>query len=180
MDSNRSRGATLIGVAAAAGAFGVAAMVSAATAPTARADDFTDIITAIDGDLISGQTDFTAAFTDFSSNVPEGLNAFYSGLDEDLWAAPTNLELGTVEALLGEPITGSLGVDVGLPVDFSSAVTEAPTEISAGEAEFTAGATALASGDYATAVEDDAVGSLLVFDVSGQLLLIGGAEALGL
>jgi hypothetical protein len=38
----------------------------------------------------------------------------------------------------------------------------------------------LASGDYASAVYDDAVGSLLAFDVSGQLLLIGGAEALGL
>jgi hypothetical protein len=180
MDSYRSRAATLIGVAAAVGAFGVAAMVSAATAPTARADDFTNIINAIDGDFTTGQTDFTGAFTDFSSNVPEALNSFYSGLDEDLWAAPTNLEVGTVQALLGEPITGSIGVDVGLPTDFSSAVTEAQDEISAGEAEFTAGATALASGDYASAVYDDAVGSLLAFDVSGQLLLIGGAEALGL
>jgi hypothetical protein len=180
MDNNRSCVGTLIGVAAAVGAFGVAAMVSAATAPTARADDFTNIINAIDGDLTLGQTDFTAAFTDFSSNVPEGLNAFYSGLDEDLWAAPTNLEVGTVQALLGEPIGGSIGVDVGLPTDFSSAVTDAQTVISEGEADFTAGATALASGDYASAVYDDAVGSLLAFDVSGQLLLIGGAEALGL
>jgi hypothetical protein len=180
MDSYRSRAATLVGLGAAVGAFGVAAMMSAATAPTARADDFTNIINAIDGDLTIGQTDFTAAFMDFSSNVPEGLNGFFSGVDEDLWAAPTNLEVGTVEALLGEPISSSIGVDVGLPVDFSSAVTEAQTEISAGEAEFTAGATALASGDYATAVYDDALGSLLAFDVSGQLLLIGGAEALGL
>ena len=49
-----------------------------------------------------------------------------------------------------------------------------------GETEFTAGATALASGDYASALYDDSLGSLLTFDVSGQLLLIGGAEALGL
>ena len=81
----RSRVGILIGLSAAAGVFGVAAMTSAATA---RADDFTDIINAVDGDFTTGQTDFTAAFTDFSSNVPEGLNAFYSGLDEDLWAAP--------------------------------------------------------------------------------------------
>jgi hypothetical protein len=42
--------ATLVGVAAAAGAFGVAVMMSAATAPTARADDFTDVISEVDAD----------------------------------------------------------------------------------------------------------------------------------
>jgi hypothetical protein len=44
MDNNRSRTGVLVGLAAAAGAFGVAAMMSAATAPTARADAFTDMI----------------------------------------------------------------------------------------------------------------------------------------
>ena len=37
-----------IGLAAAAGAFGAAAMLSAATAPTARADDFTDILSNVE------------------------------------------------------------------------------------------------------------------------------------
>jgi len=50
MDSNRSRFGMLIGLAAAAGAFGVAVMMSAVTAPTARADDFSDVISAVDGD----------------------------------------------------------------------------------------------------------------------------------
>src|SRR5271168_493275 len=66
MDSNRSRAATLIGVAAAAGAFGVAAMMSAATAPTARADDLTEIVNAVDGDFANGTADFNTAFGDFS------------------------------------------------------------------------------------------------------------------
>jgi len=66
MDSNRSRAAALTGVAAAAGAFGVAAMMSAASAPTARADDFTDVISGIDGDFTAGAGALTNAATDFS------------------------------------------------------------------------------------------------------------------
>jgi hypothetical protein len=49
----------LIGVAAAAGAFGAAAMMSAATAPTARADDFTDVINAVDGDYGYALVDYS-------------------------------------------------------------------------------------------------------------------------
>jgi hypothetical protein len=41
---HKSSRAVLVGLGAAVGAFGAAAMISAAIAPTARADDFTDII----------------------------------------------------------------------------------------------------------------------------------------
>jgi hypothetical protein len=61
------RPGVLIGLAATVGTFGVAAMMSAATAPTARADDFSNIINAIDGDFTAGQADFTAAVSDFGS-----------------------------------------------------------------------------------------------------------------
>ncbi len=44
--------------AANAGAFGAAAMISVATAPSARADDFSDIISAIDGDFTARQRRF--------------------------------------------------------------------------------------------------------------------------
>src|ERR1700689_2795012 len=76
MDSNRSRTGVLVGLAAAAGAFGVAAMISAATPPTARADDFTDIVNAVEAELAFGQAAFTTASTDFgSSDVTDGLQA---------------------------------------------------------------------------------------------------------
>ena len=51
MDSNGSRTGVLVGLAAAAGAFGVAAMMSAATAPTARADEFSDIVNGVEAEL---------------------------------------------------------------------------------------------------------------------------------
>jgi hypothetical protein len=49
MGHNRSR-AVVVGLAAAVGAVGAAAMM-AATAPPARADDLTDIVKAVDGDF---------------------------------------------------------------------------------------------------------------------------------
>jgi hypothetical protein len=61
MDSNGLRAATLIGVAAAAGAFGAAALMSAATAPTARADAYSDIVADVEADLTYGQTAFGQA-----------------------------------------------------------------------------------------------------------------------
>jgi hypothetical protein len=180
MGHKKSR-SLLVGLGATVAAFGAAATMWAATAPTARADDFTDIIAAVNGDLAQGQSDFTTAFSDFSSNhVPAGLTAFFNGVDADLWSTSTNLEVGTVEALLGEPITGSISVGFSPPTDFSGAVAIAETLFSSGEADFTAGATALSSGMYADAVIDEALGSLLAFDIPSQLLLVGGVEALGL
>jgi hypothetical protein len=181
MGINRSRAATLVGLGAAIGAFGAAAMMSAATAPTARADDFTDIINAVDGDLAAGQSDFSTAFTELSSNmVPNGLAALFNGLNADLWSVPTNLELGTVEALTGAGITGTFVVGFLPPTDFSDAVAVAETLFGEGQTYFADAATALSSGDYVGAVFDDALGLLSGFDQPAQVLLIGGVEALGL
>src|SRR5271166_3881800 len=57
MGNKRSR-AVLVGLDAAVGAVGAAAMMSAATAPTARADDFTDILNGVEGNFAAGQTAF--------------------------------------------------------------------------------------------------------------------------
>ena len=125
MDSYRSRAATLIGLGAAAGAFGIAAMMSAATAPTARADDFSDIIAAVEGDFTAGQAAFGDAFTDFgSSDVNDGLAAFFSGLDDDVVGAPDNVFVGTVDALTGAPVIGSFTFDL-LPItSLATALTD--------------------------------------------------------
>jgi hypothetical protein len=46
-------------------------MMAAATAPTARADDFTDVINKVDADLTAGQSYFIAAVTDFGQDVAD-------------------------------------------------------------------------------------------------------------
>jgi hypothetical protein len=95
----------LIGLAAAVGAFGFAATMSAATAPTARADDFTDVINNADANLAAGQADFRVAATDFSSSdVSGGLAALIDGLDDDFVSPPEQLYIGTVEVLTNAPV----------------------------------------------------------------------------
>ena len=68
MSTTPARSRILVGLAATAGAFGAAAIMSAATAPTARADDFSDIISAVDGDFTQGSNAFASALADFGSN----------------------------------------------------------------------------------------------------------------
>jgi hypothetical protein len=183
MDSNRSRTGVLVGLAAAAGAFGVAAMMSAATAPTARADDFTDIVNAVEAELAFGQSAFTSASADFgSSDVTDGLQALVNGSYDDLVGAPDSLYIGTVEALTNETVISGGILDFNVdppPADFSDAVSNAQAVFAEGEDYFANAATDLSAGDYGGAAELDAFGSIFTFDLPAQELLVGGVEALG-
>jgi hypothetical protein len=122
MDSNRSRTGVLVGLAAAVGAFGAAAMMSAATAPTARADAFSDIISSVEDDFAGGQADFASASADFGSGDPsDGLALFFSGLDDDVVGPGDSVYLGTVDALLNEPTdNGGYFFEIGSAADFTS------------------------------------------------------------
>jgi hypothetical protein len=176
MDSNRSRAATLIGVAAAAGAFGVAAMMSAATAPTAHADDFTDIITAVDADFTAGQSDFTTAFADFDSNeFAPGLTTFFEALDADILTAPNNLAFGTVEALQGETLSFTFPFALSTPATFADALTVAQAEVVQGEADLASVATFLGGGSYDTAALELLTGTESVSVLPLEELLLGAA-----
>jgi hypothetical protein len=173
MDNNRSRAATLIGVAAAAGAFGAAAMMSAATAPIARADDFTDLITGVEADYTAGQADFTTASTDFSSaEFAPGLAALFDGADDDAVVAPENFLIGSGDLLTNEPLDLTTTFSWSVPSDFSDAVTAAESFLSESAGDFSLGATALAGGDYGDALVDYAYGlNLLLVDPLQELLL---------
>jgi hypothetical protein len=176
MDSYRSRTGMLIGVAAAAGAFGVAAMMSAATAPTARADDFTDVINSVDADYTAGQGLFSAAFTDFgSSDVNGGLAAFLSGVDSDLVSAPDNLYVGSLDLLANDPVAGPFAIDLPPEASFASGLSEAESLLTTGQSYFTDAATDLSSGDYADASYLDSLGSL--YDVAAVQVFLEGVVA---
>ena len=181
MDGNRSRAATLIGLAAAAGAFGVAAMMSAATAPVARADDYTEILNAVEGLVAEGQESFSQAATDFSgSDVIDGLQALINGVDDDLVGVPDDLYVGTVDALTTSSVqlpVGAFGITP--PTDFADAVTVAEADFTSGEADLTTAAADLASGDYGYGSYLEAFGSIVAFDLPADQLLIGAVEALG-
>ena len=174
MGSKRSSAATLIGVVAAAGAFGAAAMMSAATAPTARADDFGDVITAVDGVYAVGQDDFTTAFTDFGGgDVNDGLAAFFSGVDTDLLGAPGTLELGTVQLLTTGTIMAGTSFDIGPESDFTSALADVQYDLGAAQESFSSALTYLS--DPADVINYDTVGSF--YDVASLQALLEGAVA---
>jgi len=183
----RSRAAVLLALAAAAGAFGAAAMMSTATAPTARADDFSTIVADVESDLTEGQMVFSQAAVDFDDGgVISGLQGLIAGAYDDLVGVPDNLYVGTVEALTNEPVLGPGSFDFNLLAstpefsDFSEAVTEAQSSFSVGAATFATAATDFSAGDYGGAAYNDALGSIYSFYAPADYLLLGGLEALGI
>jgi hypothetical protein len=176
MSDTRSRSGILVGLAAAVGAFGAAAMMSAASAPTAHADDFTDIITAVDSDFTAGQGDFTTAFADFDSNeFAPGLTTFFEGLDADILTAPNNLALGTVEALQGETLSFTFPFALTTPTTFADALTVAQADVVQGEADLASVATFLGGGSYDTAALELLTGTESVSVLPLEELLLGAA-----
>ena len=176
MDSNRSRAATLIGVAAAAGAFGVAPLISAATAPTARADEFTDVINAAVSELGDGQTAFGVAATDFaSSDVAGGLAALFNGVDDDFLSAPDTLFAGTIEAITGETFDAESYYILSPPADFASALSSAESSFSLGESYYAAAPGYLEAGAYGGFAELETSGFNDVFVLPLEQLLLGAA-----
>jgi hypothetical protein len=177
MSETRSRSGILIAVAAAVGAFGAAAMMSAATAPTARADDSTLIIDAIDGDFAAGQADYTSGLAEFGSGafVP-GLAEFLGGVNEDSLAAPQNLLLGTVEALEGDPISSTLFVDdLSIPKTFADASAEAQIFFNTGEGFLANAADAFSAGDYGAGTYEELIGSDYATVLPLEELILGVA-----
>lgn len=178
MSDTRSR--ILVGLAAAVGAFGAAAMMSAAAAPTARADDTALIIDAIDGDYAAGQADFTRAFTDFGSGyfVP-GLANTFDGVDQDSVAATDNLLLGTVQALEGDPITSSLFLgELSAPDSFADALEEAQILFNEGQGLLSNAAIDFSASDYGAGTYSELIGGFDAYVLPVQELLLGAAVAI--
>jgi hypothetical protein len=174
MGDMRSRSGILVGFAAAAGAFGAAAIMSAATAPTARADVYTDTIAAIDLDYSESQTAFDLASTDFSGNdVTAGLTAFFDGVNDDFLAAPENAYIGTVNALTNETFSGGFFYTITQPTDLADAEAIAQNDFTGGETSLAEAALALSDGNYGDAALLDSYGMNDVFILPLEQLLLG-------
>jgi hypothetical protein len=178
----KSRG-VLVGLAAAAGAFGAAAMMSTATAPTARADDFTDIISNVGAIVGYGQNAFGSADMDFAGNeVPAGLASLFDGVYDDSVGVQDEVYLGTLSALAGDqpPVSSDFNFDAeGPPTDFAVAVSDAEGLFMGAEDAFTQAVTDLSSGDYDGAAFAGVGVSIDAFDLPAEDLVIGAVEALG-
>jgi hypothetical protein len=179
MSHAKSRGGMLVVLGAAAGAFGAAAMMSAAVAPTARADDFTEIISSVDADFTAATEDFNSAYADFgSSELAPGLASFLDGVNDDLLSAPENLLIGTAEALDNEAISPPLTWNLVPEASFADGLAQAESDFSQGEGFLSQAATDLSSGDYGDAVSADLNGLDLVAIAPLDDLLLGSLASL--
>lgn len=168
----------LSGLASTAIAFGAAAMMAAATAPEARADDFTDVVAAVNDDLAGGQAAFDVAAADIgSSNLPGGLAAFFDGVDDDLLSAPNNLIVGTIEAPTNEPIDGPVVWTLTSVPDFNTALENAWIEFTSGLGFFSDAVPDFSAGDYGDAVYLDLFGVDYIAVVPFEELLLGAAAS---
>jgi hypothetical protein len=179
--SHTSRTGLLIGVAAAAGAFVAAALLSSAGIPTARADDFTDIVTTADAELAHGQQFFDLATTDFgSADVPDGVAALVSGLDNDLIAVPDTLLIGTAEALTNEPLSDTFSFSLDFPSSFAQGLAAAENAFTLGESYLSAVAPDLGAGEYGYAFGNELLGTQETTIIPAEFLFLGGLASLGL
>jgi hypothetical protein len=181
MGSTKSRAGVLVGLGAAAGVFGVAALMSAATAPAARADDFTDVVNTIEGVVAGAQADFSQAATDFGgSNVTGGLTLLLDGTDSYLVGVPDDLLVGAVDVVTNDPV--QLPIDyfaLTPPTDFSDALSDAQTDFTGGLTELSNGAEDFFGGDFGYGAYVETYGSVFAFVIPADELLIGAVEALG-
>jgi hypothetical protein len=175
----RSRG-VLAGLAAAAGAFGAAAMMSAAGAPAAHADDLAAIVSDIEGNLSYGQTAIGTALTDFDSgNALGGLAAFTDAVEDDTVGVADIAYIGGVDEFTNEPFSlvdnffDFNAFDV--PTSFTDAVNAAEQLFGEGYVYSTDISTALSSGDYGEAATYEVASPLLLFDLPLQELFLGAA-----
>jgi hypothetical protein len=168
---HESSRAVALGLGAAVGAFAAAAMMSAATAPTAHADDFSAIIADIQAEETAPATAFTTEAT--YGDTPAGLTQLFIGLDDDLLGVPNDLEVGTVDALTGATVIPASDFEISFatPASLTAAVTEANTFYVEGNTLATT-ILSLPSTDYAETALDNALSTIDQWILPDQIQLI--------
>jgi hypothetical protein len=177
----RRRAGTTLVLAAAAGGLLAAAM---AGSPTARADDpYTDITTYVQGVTTLGESDYTAAGTDFSTagDTNEGLIASLAGFD-NLFISPTDYTLLGLTAAATDTDYSGYGstfeiTDLG-PATAAGQAADATADLASGQSDYTEAGTLLSSGDYFLATAYALVGGYEDI-LAGQADLLSGLFSLG-
>jgi hypothetical protein len=182
MGQKRSR-AVLVGLSAAAGAFAAAAMFSAASAPTARADDFSDILANIQAEQAAAQADFSAASAEFASGtagVPAGLTDWFEGVDDSTFGVAYDLDTGSLDELYNVPVVAAKTFEFSFatPANFTAAVTEATTVQTTGNNDMTTAATDFSAGDYTDGEVYNDLGAINFVTIPDQIQIVGEVEQL--
>ena len=167
---------------AAAGAFAAAVMVSAAVAPTARADDSSEILADVTAVETAAHADFTTAAADFATGRAgdaAGLTALFEGLDDQVFGVPDTYEVGALDALYNVPVIPANTFEFSFATPtLANYVTEANTIYTTGMADMTSQANDFAVGDYTDGAVFQDLGWLDIGTIPGQIEFIGAVEQL--
>jgi hypothetical protein len=182
MSHKRAR-PVLVGLSAAAGAFAAAAMISAASAPTARADDFSEILANIQADEAAAQADFSVASADFAkgtADLPAGLTAWFEGVDDDTFGVAYNLDTGSLDSLFNVPVVPATTFEFSFatPANFNAAITEATAIQTLGNTDMTTAATDFSAGDYTDGEVFNDLGAINFLTIPDQVEIVGEVEQL--
>ena len=170
----------LIGLTVAAGAFAAAAMMSAAAAPTARADDIAGILADITAEEGYAATAFTNAATDFGTgDSTDGLTQLFIGLDDDTVGIPDIIQVGSVDELTNSTLfpANSFDFTFAAPATVTAATTEAQTLYTDGVNLATTIA-GLPDTDFSTIALDNALSTWDQLIAPDQILAVANIESL--
>jgi hypothetical protein len=158
MGDSRSRAGMLLGALAAAGVFGGTALLTTITAPSAYADDYSDIVKDLNFDYSYAQTAYTAALSDFSSGqwVP-GLEQLLSGVDDDTVAVPNTLAVDAADILQGFPVGVGFTEEFGflIPSSYADAVDIVQNFATGDATDFSLAADEFSTGEFALGVSTE-------------------------
>lgn len=175
MRHKKLRGGVLAGL-------GAAAVMSAAIASSAHADDFTDIIANTQNTAGVAQTEFSNAYADFStglSGVPDGLEQLAGAENNGLVFTDADLVVGALNAVTNEPVEGPFTFAVQpAPTDLMTALTEVQGLSMIGQLTFEGMWNELANGHLADAAYLGLLGAFASYDLPMEQLLIGGIDQL--
>jgi hypothetical protein len=158
-----------------------AALTPVAIAPPAHADDFTDVINAVDADFAAGQAEFALANGDFgSSDFPDGLANFLSGADDYLVGGPDNFLAGTAELISGQPVESSFVFGLDVPPDLATVYGTLTDYMSLVQADLGYAAMDFTTGNFADGVSNSLAALDYFFVLPPEELLLGAVAGFGI
>jgi hypothetical protein len=170
---SRRRNGIALGVAA--GAL-TAALSQLATAPSARADVYSDILDNVQSVAGVGQSELSLAALDFSQmDFGYGLSLSIAGADNAGLAPQEDLLVETIDALTGNPLRF---YDFGYfaPTDLTTAIADAQGVISDGQVYLGSALSDFGSGDFVDGLAQYIAALNDMFVTAPQEVFIGAAD----
>lgn len=155
------------------------ALSQSATAPIARADDFTDVFNNVQFAISQGQSQLANAAADFANSDPvHGLAMAITGIDNIDIAAQQDAFAGTLDALMGQtPFDNVFGLfPVGL--DPATAMADAQGLISDGQTFFAQALADFGNADFVDGLTFGVAAYDDIFVIAPDFMFLGFADSL--